>query len=81
MLAPKEGGINRDSLSRYFSDITIRYEIKVGGIDKIFLNLGTKGRYILHNRNIQLYLSLGMKLIENCRILKLKQSDLFKKLH
>ena len=42
--------------------ITDKYEIKVGDVKKIIPNLGNKTNYVVHYRNFQLYLSLGMKL-------------------
>ena len=50
-------------LSKYCIDIADKYGIKVGGVNKLVPNLGEKGRYILHYRNLQLYLSLRMKLV------------------
>ena len=66
-------------LSKYFIDIADKYGIKVGGVNKLVPNLGEKGRYILHYRNLQLYLSLRMKLVSVYKILEFEQSDWLKK--
>ena len=54
------------------------YEIKIYGAKKLIPNLGEKTNYVVHYRNLQLYLSLGMKLTKIQKILKLKQSDWMK---
>ena len=86
LLAPEKLAISYDKLkipygmlSDYCKKIADEYEIKVGGVEKLTPNLGNKSNYVLHYRNLQLYLSLGMKLIKIHRVLKFKQSDWMKK--
>ena len=59
--------------------ITDKYEKKVGDAMKLIPNLGDKSNYVLHYRNFQLDLTLGIKLTKIHRMLKLKQSDKMKK--
>ena len=44
--------------------IVDQYGIKAGDFKKIIPNLGNKTNYVLHYRDLQLYLSLGIKLIK-----------------
>ena len=77
--APEKLAIPYDMLSDYCKKIADEYEIKVGDVKKLIPNLGNKTNYVLHYRNLQLYLSLGMKLTKIHRELKFKQSDWVKK--
>ena len=78
-LAPEKLLISSDMLSKYCKKIAGKYEIKVGDVKKLIPNLGKKTNYAVHCRNIQLYLSLGMKLTKIHRVLKFKQSTRRKK--
>ena len=78
-LAPEKLAIPYDMLSDYCKNIAGKYEIKVGDVKKLISNLGSKTNYVVHYKNPQLYLSLGMKVTKIHRVLKYKQSDWMKK--
>ena len=60
-LAQEKLAVSSDMLSKYCKEIADKYEIKVGDVKKLITNLGNKTKYVLDYRNLQLYLSLGMK--------------------
>ena len=59
--------------------IADEYETNVSDIKKLIPNLGDKTNYVVHYGNLQLYLSLGMKLTKIHGVLKFKQFDWTKK--
>ena len=73
-LAPEKLEISQNMLSKYCFNIANEYGIKIGGVNELVPNLGNTSKYVVHYKNLQLYLSLGIKLSENHRILKIKQS-------
>ena len=78
-LAPEILAVSSDMLSNYCKKIADKYEIKIGDVKKIIPNLVNKTNYVVHYKNLQLYLSVGMKLTKIQRVLKFKQSDWMKK--
>ena len=78
-LAPEKLAVSSDILSKYCTEIADDYEIKVDDVKKLIPNLSNKTKYVLHYRNLRLYLSLGMKLTNIHKTSKFKQSDWMKK--
>ena len=78
-LAPEKLAVSSDMLSTYCKNIADKYDIKVGDVKKLIPNLANKTKCVLYYRNLQMHLSLGMKLEKIHRVLKFKQSDWIKK--
>ena len=77
-LAPEKLTVTNDIVSKYCIEIADKYEINIGDVKKVIPNLGNKTKYVVHYKNLQLYLSLGMKLTKIHRLLRFKQSDWMK---
>ena len=57
----------------------INIKIKIADVKKLIPDLGNKTNYVVHYRNLQLYLPSRMKLTKIHRVQKFKQSDWMKK--
>ena len=74
-LAPEKITVREEMLSDYCREIQVREGIKIGQVEKLIPNLRDKERYIVYYRNLQLYLSLGLKLTKIHRALEFSQSS------
>ena len=61
-------------LSPYGINIQEQFGINMGQVVKLIQRLASKKNYVLHYRNLQLYLSLGLKLKKVHRVLEFDQS-------
>ena len=58
-------------MAEYCKEISNEYGIKFRDVKKLIPNMGNKTNYVVHYKNLQLHLSLGMKLTKIHRVSKL----------
>ncbi|KAK3103044.1 hypothetical protein FSP39_016008 [Pinctada imbricata] len=77
-LAPESLEIKQEMLSAYQVKLLKKLKMKATRCSKLVPNLHDKQNYVIHYQNLQLYLSLGMKLKKIHRVLRFQQSPWLK---
>ena len=70
--------VTKNMLSPYCKQILEKFNITIGQVKKLIPTLADKQKYVLHYRNLQLYLDLGLKLKKVHRVLMFNQSPWLK---
>ena len=73
-LAAEKLCMTKNMLSPYCKQILEKFNITIGQVKKLIPTLADKQKYVLHYRNLQLYLDLGLKLKKVHRVLMFNQS-------
>ena len=73
-LAPERLVVTKEMISEYGKHLSEKLGTKFSKIEKLVPNFYDKKKYVLHIRNLQLYISLGMRCTKIHRILEFTQS-------
>ena len=77
-VCPEKVKVLNNMLSGYCKKIAEKYNISIGLVSKLIPMLRDKEEYVLHYRNFQLYLYLGLKIKKVHRVLEFNQSPCLK---
>ena len=71
--APEKIKVTDDMFSDYCREIKNKFKVSSGNVNKLIPTLNDKKNYVLHEENLKLYLSLGLKLKKIHRVLEFSE--------
>jgi hypothetical protein len=71
--APESLAVTDNMLSEYSKQLKSKLSLGTSNIKKLVPNLNNKSKYVLHYRNLKLYISLGLVLKKVYRVLQFRQ--------
>ena len=77
-LGPEKVKVTNEMLSDYCKKIQKKFNVSSGLVHKLIPTLNDKHKYVLHYKNLQSYLNLGLKLKRVHRVLEFNQSPWLK---
>ena len=77
-VTPEKIKVSNGMLSEYCKKIAEIYNISIGLVRKLIPMLKDKKEYVLHHRNLQLYMALSLKVKKVHRVLEFDQSPWLK---
>ena len=77
-VAPEKVKVSNGMLSEYCKIIAKKYNISIGLVRKLIPTLKDKKEYVLHYRNLQLYMALGLKVKKVDQVLEFDPSPWLK---
>ena len=77
-LAPEKTCVSEDMLSDYCKSLKDKFNIGNSAVPKLIPNLHHKSKYVIHHRNLKLYLSLGMRITKVHRCIQFNQAPWMK---
>ena len=80
-LAPDKLEIKKEILSDYQLKIVAGYNLSIGNVRKLAPNFFDKEKHLLHYKNLQLYLRLGLKIKKVYCVLEFDLSKMAKTIH
>ena len=73
--------VNDEMLSDYCQNIKNRFKISSGNVSKLIPTLHHKEKYVFHEENLKLYLSLGLKLKKSALSFRIQSKSMVKRIH